>query len=49
VLPILQALTTFFEGEDPVHAGYALDGKRVVKWCHLSFTAPVCCLFKVRQ
>jgi hypothetical protein len=47
VLPILQALTAFFEGQDVVTAGYTLEGKHLANFSHLSFTAPVCCLFKV--
>ena len=47
VLPILRALTAFFEGQDVVTAGYTLDGRHLANFSHLSFTAPVCCLFKV--
>jgi hypothetical protein len=47
VLPILEALTAFFEGQDVVTAGYTLEGKHLANFSHLSFTAPVCCLFKV--
>ncbi len=49
MLPILQALTAFFEGQDVVTAGYTLEGKPLANFSHLSFTAPVCCLFKVRR
>ena len=49
VLPIMRALTAFFEGRDVVAAEYALDGHDVAEFSHLAFTAPVCCLFKVRQ
>ena len=47
VLPVLEAMTAFFEGQDNVTAGYSLQGRHLAKFCHLSFTAPVCCLFKV--
>ena len=49
VLPILEALTAFFEGQDVVTAGYTLEGRHLANFSHLSFTAPVCCLFKVSR
>ena len=47
MLPVLEALTAFFEGQDIVTAGYTLEGRHLANFSHLSFTAPVCCLFKV--
>lgn len=47
VLPVLRALTAFFEGQDNVTAGYTLEGRHLANFSHLSFTAPVCCLLKV--
>ena len=35
-------------GAQKVLAGYTLEGKGLVRYSHLSFSAPVCCMLKAR-
>ena len=46
MLPMLRAMTAFFEAQSVIYAGYSLAGKACVRYSHLGFTGPVHCLFK---
>ncbi|KAI8817932.1 Six-hairpin glycosidase-like protein [Fimicolochytrium jonesii] len=40
LLPILQGMVRFFEGQKMIHAGYKLNGKHYVDYSDRAFTAP---------
>ncbi|KAL0041273.1 hypothetical protein WJX77_010658 [Trebouxia sp. C0004] len=47
LLPLLQAQQRFFEGQEPISAGYRLNGQPLETYTNICFLAPVLCLLKV--